>query len=139
MFGVLDTVSDVIFAVTLTMLHVDDSDEVPLLVSVLAWVCIVCPILLSLFQLVRKSRGDWAKYDNVSRWIFKFSFFLYFLPIFSGSAFVALALVNSNALQLNVFSMGLSKHELSMFNVQRVWSIVMLENLPQLGLQIWFN
>jgi len=138
LFGALDVISDVIFAVTVTLKQSTDGDEVPIMVPIVAWTCIVFPVLVSLVQLFRKMQSEWGLNDQIRRWMFKFSCKLYFVAILCGSAFGALALFNSNAFQLYALSMGLSKNQLGSFNVQRVWSIVFLENLPQLGLQIWF-
>ena len=126
MFGILDVVSDVKFSYFVSEKHFE-SHSVPNVLVLSCWASIAIPIFLSLMQLSRKSRGSWLREDIARHWISKHSMILYVLPILSGSAFVAIALLNSNAFQLDLFSMGLSKAELDKFGVQRVWSIVILE------------
>lgn len=165
MFGVLDVVSDVIFSISLTVKHYDQSDvhSVPFGIVVICWTTIVLPILLSVAQLWRQSRSSWLREDVVSSWMLRYPFILFVLPFFCGSAFVAVAIMNSNAFQLGLFSMGLSRDELGKFNLKRVWSIIVLEvciapmfcynfmglyqnvfcvlcsqNIPQLALSLWF-
>ena len=57
----------------------------------------------------------------------KYPYIPYILPFFCGSAFVTIAILNSNAFQLAVFSMGLPIVEIDKFNAQRVWTIIILE------------
>merc|ERR1712154_62495 len=52
--------------------------------------------------------------------------------------FAAIPLLNSYLFQLNVFDMGLTDRELKKFGTKRVYSIVLMENLPQIVLQTWF-
>lgn len=63
---------------------------------------------------------------------------LYILSIFTGSAFAAVSLVNSFTFRLQLFDMGLTDSELLAFTYKRVYSVVLLENIPQLCLQIWY-
>ena len=128
MFGVLDVVSDVLFSRTVTVKYYE-GHPVPLFIPILCWATIIVPVLMSLAQMARKSRGTWLREDIARHWMTRYPFVLYILPFFTGSAFVAVAVLNSNALQLGVFSMGLSKSELSKFSVQRMWSIILLEVL----------
>merc|ERR1719361_506034 len=108
------------------------------MMSCISWITVALPILMSLLQLIGKSTGEWDRNESVKHWILRHSFTLYLLPFLSGSAFNAIAIVNSNAFQLDVFSMGLSKREMHKFRLQRIWSVVLLENLPQIALQISF-
>merc|ERR1719499_2401741 len=104
----------------------------------IAWTSIGVPVLMSLVQMIRMTRREWERKDNVKGWIFRHSMVFYFLPLLCGSAFNAVAILNSNAFQMDFFSMDLSETELSRFKVQRIWSIVFFENLPQVALQTWF-
>lgn len=126
MFGVLDVVSDFIFSLTVTEKHFADN-TVPFFIPVICWSTITVPVLLSLLQLTRRSRTIWLEEDVTLQWMTRFSFILYILPFCCGSAFVAVALLNSNAFRLGVFSMGLSRAELSRFSMQKVWSIILFE------------
>eukprot|EP01083_Nonionella_stella_P196751 723740_1 len=47
-------------------------------------------------------------------------------------------IVNSYVFQLGLCDMGLTDKELKAFTYKRVYSVVLLENVPQLVLQIWF-
>ena len=126
MFGILDVVSDVMFSLNVTSKYTQNY-SVPLFIVIICWATIVFPVLLSVAQMVRQSRGAWFKEDVSREWMSKYPYILYILPFFCGSAFVAIAILNSNAFQLGVFSMGLSMAEMSRFNVQRVWTIILLE------------
>ena len=157
MFGILDVISDVMFSLTVTAKH--SKDDTPLnFVIVACWTTIAVPVLLSVWQLWRRSRSVWLREDVPRQWLSTNSFIMFILPFFCGSGFVAIAILNSNLFQLGVFSMGLSKTELSRFSLQRIWSIILLEvlnvffifcnlhaltcnlsqNIPQLSLNIWF-
>lgn len=129
MFGILDVLSDVLFAVTLIYQHEVD-DRVHCMVIYASWTFILLPILLSLWQLVSVSKSQWAKDDAVRRWIVDHVFLFYALPVVCGSAFVAVSIVNCEALQLKVFTMGLSKNERMKFNAKRIWTVVFLEVEP---------
>ena len=126
MFGILDVVSDVMFSLNVTAKYIGNYG-VPLFIIIVCWATIVVPVLLSVAQLARQSRGAWLKEDVSREWMSKYSLILYILPFCCGSAFVAIAILNSNAFQLGVFSMGLPMTEMSRFNVQRVWTIILLE------------
>lgn len=122
LIGFLDVFSDVVFAVT-----VMTKPSAPFEMIIGAWLFIVLPVAVSIVQLAYMAHTEWSRCVRLKRWILKNSYILYILPVFMGSSFVSLSILNSNALKLKVFSMGLSKDELARFNVQRVWSIVFLE------------
>eukprot|EP01084_Bolivina_argentea_P128968 227872_1 len=60
------------------------------------------------------------------------------MSVMTGSPFAAVPLLNSYLFLLNVFDMGLTDRELRQFATQRVYSIVLLENVPQLVLQCYY-
>ena len=62
--------------------------------------------------------------------------FLYLVAIMFGSAFAAIDICNSNIFHLSRFNMGLNKRQRAIFKIQRILSTVLLENIPQLILQI---
>ena len=126
MFGVLDVISDVMFTLTVIEKH-HDEETVPYFIVVTCWVTIVVPVLLSLCQLWRKCRGAWLKEDVPRQWMDKYSVVLFILPLLFGSAFTALSVLNCNMFQMGVFSMGLSNSEYRSFNLQRLWTIILLE------------
>eukprot|EP01083_Nonionella_stella_P282047 959928_1 len=57
------------------------------------------------------------------------------MALMTGSSFSAVALLNSYLFQMELFDMGLTDKELKRFNTRRIWSVVVLENMPQLILQ----
>merc|ERR1712019_285348 len=46
--------------------------------------------------------------------------------------------MNSSLLGLEFFMMGLTKKQLIAFKTQRIYSVILLENIPQFALQIWY-
>ena len=60
---------------------------------------------------------------------------LYAMCILFGSAFTAIEMCNSNLFHLSLFNMGLNRRQKALFKNQRVYSIVLVENVPQLILQ----
>ena len=126
MCGVLDVITDVMFSLTVTEKQRDE-ERVPYFIVVICWVTIVVPVLLSICQLWRKSRGAWLREDVPRQWMDKYSVVLFILPFLCGSSFIALSVLNCNMFQMGVFSMGLSDSEFSSFNLQRLWTIILLE------------
>ena len=127
MFGILDVISDVMFSLEMTTMF--SENEVPLFIVITCWATIIIPVILSVAHLVQKSRGPWLKHDVTAQWMAKFPYILYISPFFCGSAFMAMAILNSNAFQLRVFSMSLPVAEKNKLNLQRVWTTLVLEVL----------
>ena len=75
-------------------------------------------------------------HTEIPLWITSYMKFVYILAMLSGSSFSAIKLVNSNLLELQIFSMNLSKYHQQLFETQRFFSIVLFENLPQLIITI---
>ena len=67
----------------------------------------------------------------VQAWIQMHLRTLYLLSIVFGSAFTAVELCNSNIFHLNVFNMGLNRRQKAAFKNKRLFSTVLLENVPQ--------
>eukprot|EP01083_Nonionella_stella_P184216 667962_1 len=137
-FDVCDTVLDLLFAVTIT-LHFNATQDIRVLVATIsAYTCVVIPIAYSTVQLVRKFNRSWGSDDNLRIWWTDYSNALYLLSIFTGSSYTAVSILNCNAFQLELFSMGLSKQQRLKFNTKRLCGIVGLENIPQVAIQIWY-
>ena len=73
---------------------------------------------------------------SVQAWMHSYLRILYMMTVFCGSAFAAVDICNSNLFHLSVFNMGLNKRQKATFKNQRVLSTVLMENFPQLILQI---
>eukprot|EP01083_Nonionella_stella_P238520 835776_1 len=133
-FDVCDTVLDLLFAVTIT-LHFNATQDIRVLVATIsAYTCVVIPIAYSTVQLVRKFNRSWGSDDNLRIWWTDYSNALYLLSIFTGSSYTAVSILNCNAFQLELFSMGLSKQQRLKFNTKRLCGIVGLENIPQVAI-----
>eukprot|EP01083_Nonionella_stella_P166877 559323_1 len=135
---VCDTVLDILFALNLT-LYFNETKSIQFLVAAIAsYVFIIFPITYSIIQLVMKSRKWWETDDDIRSWWTDNSKVLYLLSICTGSSYTAVEIVNCNAFQLDVFTMGLKKPQRIQFNTKRVYGIVLCENIPQVGIQIWY-
>ena len=121
----LDVTSDARFAIA--VLSEYQNDKVPLSIPIAAWSFLVIPIAITLCQLHLIERKKWIKEDSLRQWMLTYSMMLIVAPILFGSAFTAIALLNCEAFQAPIFSMGLSRTQRMKFNAQRVWSVVMLE------------
>jgi len=99
-------------------------------------ICIVVPALLSLFQVYYFSKRIWGKNDKAREWLIKYSKFLYIASVLTGSSFSAVEIMNSSIFGLSWFEMGLSHKQVVAFKTQRIYSVILLENVPQLVLQI---
>eukprot|EP01084_Bolivina_argentea_P062224 113762_1 len=133
----LDMLSDCFFSVNVSYRNkIDSTYFLPLLLSIFF---IVVPATMTIVQLYMHSTKHWTRSsDQVRGWLASKSKALYLISIFCGNSFVAVSLVNSYIFKLNFFDMGLTDKELSAFGYKRVYSVVLLENVPQVLLQCWF-
>ena len=105
---------------------------------------IILPICVNLYQL-QNALKRWTN-DNethklkisskINLWIISNAKSFYFLCICLGSAFSAVEICNCNIFSLTLFRMGLSRRQKSIFKNERLYSIVLLENIPQLIIQL---
>ena len=111
--GFLDFLSDVLFAIQVSLIYADSAhDENPtkvLLLMVFAYFFIALPMTLGFVQLLRENEKEWTNSMQLRNWMEKNAYFVYTLSVLSGSAFNTVALVNCEAFNLNIFSMELSK------------------------------
>ena len=100
---------------------------------------IILPLMCNLVQLHKQLNvwiGDvYSKY-TVQAWVRLYLRILYMIAILCGSAFAAIDICNSNLFHLSIFNMGLNKRQRGIFKNQRILSTVLLENIPQLIMQI---
>ena len=124
---IMDAVSDIFFAMAI-------SEDIILLI--LAVVFIVLPVVITLYQL-HQAINKWRRNDELNQWISDNVKILYISSIITGSSFAGVALCTSNAFSLYQTSLPLNKTRLLQFDTKRIYSTVLLENIPQLGLQIY--
>eukprot|EP01084_Bolivina_argentea_P256088 431035_1 len=143
---VLDTVSDFFFTIHLST-HIgqydndnqysNDTDPF-LIVFALSVAFLIVPIAISVGQLFHYSNKHWITDDRLSGYLSRNTKYLYVLSFLTGNAFSAISISNSNLFSLKIFCMGLSKRQLLSFSTKRVYSVVLLENVPQLIVQILY-
>eukprot|EP01083_Nonionella_stella_P170884 582565_1 len=132
----LDMLSDCFFAANVNIQSQIDSQY--LIAMIFAIFFIVTPAFMTILQLHFQCKRWIHSSDQVRGWLSQNLKHLYFLSIFTGSSFAAITLVNSYLFQLGICDMGLTDKEVSAFMYKRVYSVVLVENVPQLALQIWF-
>eukprot|EP01084_Bolivina_argentea_P129617 228907_1 len=137
LFQTLDMLSDCFFSVNVSMKNeINPIYFVPLILSI---VFIIIPSSLTIMQLYFHSKKHWIySSDQVRGWMTKRAKPLYLLSMITGNAFAAVSLVNSYMFGMDFFDMGLTDKELIAFTYKRVYSVILLENIPQLCIQIWF-
>eukprot|EP01084_Bolivina_argentea_P055315 101424_1 len=128
----LDVISDVFFATDLLLSYHN------ILPGILATITIICPVIISLYQLYVESNKYWLKNNILRSWLSSYAKLLYFVSIITGSSFTAIQLFNSGMFTLQLFDMGLGKKERMNFKRKRVYSVVLIENTPQIILQGWY-
>ena len=122
----------------------DSEDEmVRLIICGLSALFILVPILQAMFSFqhgIRKWRRDTDNGTIVQSWLAENLRTMYFIvALTGGSPFAAVILCNSVFLDLQIFDMGLTRRQRRVFRNKRVFSAVILENVPQFILQIAFS
>ena len=100
---------------------------------------VILPLIVNLTQLHNKIQvwvTDTYSKHTVQAWMRSYLRMLYMITILSGSAFAAVDICNSNIFHISLFNMGLNQRQQAMFKNQRILSIVLMENIPQLILQV---
>ena len=108
------------------------------LIFILSMIFVIIPVCLSLWQLYVAIKVNWIKNKNVAHWLGEHSSLLYLVSVITGSSFSAINIFTSYIFQLELFNMSLPRNYLMQFRTNRVYSIVFFENIPQIGLQIWY-
>eukprot|EP01084_Bolivina_argentea_P312576 541156_1 len=142
LFELLDVTSDVLFAITITILYLNDNEiskfSYAVLPIILSYLFIIVPAIATIIQLFQQIHKHWLVGDVTSNWLSTESNILYAIALITGSGFTAIYIVNCNAFKLKIFSMGLSRKQIIKFETKRIYSVVLLENLPQAMIQIWY-
>ena len=133
-FHILDLLSDIFLAIIISE-RINDSNHIYLILFICVLIFIIVPISVSFGQLLKQIDKHWWKNDNTKSWLISYSKILYLLSLFTGSSFTAVKVMNSNLFSLNIFSMDLNKNDLTRYQTKRIYSIVLIENLPQVILQ----
>ena len=94
-------------------------------------VCIIIPVVATLLQLYSQI-DEWEanavlQNTRVIRWLEEYITGVYVLAVITGSSFTAISICNCYLLKLNFFSMGLSVYHQNEFQINRFFSIVLLE------------
>eukprot|EP01084_Bolivina_argentea_P175128 303324_1 len=131
-----DMLSDLFFVINLWT-HIYENVSY-LVVVVISISLIVVPVAISIGQLWFHLNKHWTQNNRINGWIAQYSKYLYLLSFISGSSFTAISLFNCNFCSLPIFSMGLSKVEITYFSTKRLHSTVIIQNVPQIIIQIWY-
>ena len=102
---------------------------------------IILPLIANLYQL-NNAIKDWIV-DNDTRhilqpWFLRYGKILYLLTIVCGSAFTGVELCDTHMFQLPIFSLDIPKRQKQIFKNKRIYSVVLMENIPQICLQITY-
>ena len=85
------------------------------------------------------------RYDDVQKniaatsWMNQRSALFVILTVVTGGSHAALAVLSSNVFGLEIFTTGLTKYELNRLQKIKIFSTIILENLPQIGIQFWYS
>ena len=88
---------------------------------------------------MKKWLNDIDGKHSIQSWVQHHLRALYFLAVICGSAYTAVLICDSNLFHLRVFGMGLNARQKAKFKNKRVFSTVLLENVPQLILQFVYS
>ena len=137
----MDVLSDYFFAIQVFLTYQDNDDKnkdnIEFIVFIGTVTFIIIPVITNFVQL-HKEVEVWL-YDPESRlsvnsWIQNNLRTLYALSILFGSAHSAVVMCNCNIFQIRVFDMGLNRRQRAIFKNKRLFSTVLMENVPQLGM-----
>ena len=132
----MDVLSDYFFVIQVYLTYDSDAKDIGFVVFISSLTFILIPVISNFVQLHQEVQL-WL-YDPESKlcvnsWIQNNLRTLYALSILFGSAHSAVLLCNCNIFQLHLFNMGLNRRQKAIFKNKRLWSTVLLENVPQLG------
>ncbi|ETO28981.1 hypothetical protein RFI_08145 [Reticulomyxa filosa] len=103
---------------------------------------LVIPYVLNLKHLLafqKQWMADPAMSERLTSWLINYSRFLISTTMISGSVFAAIELFNTNLFGLEVMSMGLPERQLKKSAVERLYSNILFENLPQILIQFFYS
>ena len=141
-FYTADFISDVFFSAKLVlMIDRDDnvSNEYYVTLFILSAIFIILPLVVNIFQLqieikkwtIIKDKNEnklvLKRHAEMYAWIKSKIKVIYFVTLIAGSSFSSIALFNSYLFRLNIFSMGLTKKQIAVFQNKRIFSVVLME------------
>ena len=99
------------------------------------------PLSINAIQLKQAVDGWEQDSENgriVTKWTRSNTKLLCAVTFISGSGFASVKLLNSGIFRMKQFDIGLKNEQMQTFQDKRIWSIVLLENVPQVILQTIF-
>ena len=133
---ILDTITDILFVVNISKQSDYPSSTLsPLLLAAIFF--IILPVTITIFQLFLYIK-KWKRNYEVAHWLDRNIALLYILSVITGSSFSAVLICTSSLFNLNKFSLPLDKLNINKYQIKRVYSIVLLQNLPQIAIQLLF-
>ena len=141
LFHVLDTYTDIFFAlqcVAHPYFELGSFKSSLFIILLLSVIFIIVPMAVTLYQLYDVSSKKWSKNDELRGYLSGHLYSLYMVSIICGSAFAGIKLFRSRLFNLSVFDIPLSKQQSLHFETKKVYSTILLENVPQLILACWY-
>eukprot|EP01083_Nonionella_stella_P003387 9651_1 len=138
---VWDFYTDLLFAISLYTTYVSPDRIDYMVLFIASIVFLIGPLARNFYDLLQ-FEDVWRAHpildELYKKWLHHNGQYVYLLSFLSGSTYAAINLVNSNFLGHKVFSMGLSQVDVLKFNQTRLMNVVLLENIPQVIIQICF-
>eukprot|EP01084_Bolivina_argentea_P029423 54641_1 len=139
----IDVFSDIFFCISLITDHVlVTSNGIFLILAICSLLFIIAPMAKNFYDLIKfqkETQNHPLHGDRYRAWLSSFGTTLLVFSLISGSTFGTMKLMNSNLLGLRMFSMGLCLSHLREYHSHRMVNVVLMENLPQLIIQIVFT
>ena len=126
-FHILDTFSDVFFALTITYYSDFKLDTALLYIFIASISFIIVPMIITLAQLKHIINKHWNKSDELRSWLSTYIYILYIISILCGSSFTGVTICRSNMFNQPIFDIPLTKQDASHFNIKKLYSITLLE------------
>ena len=140
---VWDLLSDVFFFIQLeasyAATHKQDRTVLQLITVIAAPAFVIIPYFANIKASlgIRQEIID-LNIENTYRWFATNSGFYGALVVCSGGAYASLAFISSKLFGMSIFNCGLTARDLSTFSSMRIFYNLLLENVPQLVIQILF-
>eukprot|EP01083_Nonionella_stella_P062533 162589_1 len=135
----LDFVSDVLFAAQVIVLA---GSTLEYIIFICCCIFVVLPLSLNLMQL-RSEISVWLQdpYNSteIEAYLMNKGKMLGILTVVTGNSFAVIQLCESALFSLDVFWIGLRKEQVMKFKNKRLYSVVLLENIPQMILQLMYG
>ena len=151
---ICDLITDIALSVTMWEYLFDTANEenkmtsrmqLILLTSITACssLFIIIPFLINIrltINVIRTvmNKKEWSNNETVKMYLLKFNKILFIFVLLTGDFYVSLELISSNFLSLKLFDCGITTYDLLKRRHHRLYSTILLENIPQLAIQIIF-